>query len=393
MTTSYDSNTNKFVVLKEWTKERVMVPVKDIQNMQNNDPWKKSNIVFDYYDGKNSEEIIDPSVINRDQQTFIYDIRRAAEVHKIVRRNIQSYVKPGAKILDIANKIEGDIVNIFGKNDLKAGIAFPPGLSINNIIAHDTANTNDTRTLEYNDICKIDYGTHVNGYIIDCAFSMAFNPEYENLLNASKEATWTGIKMSGPDASIYDISKEIKEVIESYECTIKGKTYPIVPIKDLGGHNIRKYDIHAGQLILSAPYESKQYKESRMNANEFYAIETFASTGSGKLAKGYSLQSNHYMLNKEVTTPYKGKLNTFNTVYWWIKKNRSTLPFCPRWIEKENIKGVTMSLNEFARKSNPPYVIELPPLEDIPGSYVSHFEHTIYLHDYGKEVLSAGDDY
>jgi methionine aminopeptidase type II len=378
---------NKLIVLGEW--KRNMRSENDIRNVDNN-KWKESNVVFDY-SGKNS---IKKNVLETDTPTFIYDIRRAAEVHKIVRKNIQSYIKPGVKILDVANKIENDIVKIFGQNDLKAGIAFPPGLSINNVIAHDTANSNDTRIIGYDDICKIDYGTHVNGYIIDCAFSAAFNPEYENLLNASKEATWAGIRMSGPDASIYDISKEIKEVIESHECTIKGKTYPIVPIKDLGGHNIKKYEIHAGQLILSAPYENKQYKESRMNANEFYAIETFASTGSGKMGKSSSLQSNHYMLNKEVTTPYKGKLNTFNTVYWWIKKNRSTLPFCPRWIEKENIKGVTMSLNEFARKSHPPHVIELPPLvEEVPTSYVSHFEHTIYLHDHGKEVLSAGDDY
>lgn len=323
----------------------------------------------------------------------IYDLRKAAECHKIIRRDIQNYIKPGTKIIDICNRIENGIIQILGKNDLKAGIAFPTGVSLNNIIAHDTANLNDTRVLEYNDICKVDFGCHVDGYIIDSAFSVAFNPEFENLLEASREATYTGTSMCGADAYIYDISSAIKEIIESYEVTISGKTYQVRPVSDLGGHGIDRYIIHSGDMILCSPYESKEYKSTRIQSNRQYAIETFATTGTGKMSKSRTLQSNHYMLNKDNDTPYRGKLKTINTVYNWIQKNRSTLAFCPRWLENEKIKGVGLSLGELSRKCNPPIVIEYPPLEDIPGSYVSHYEHTLYIHDYGTEVLSRGDDY
>jgi methionyl aminopeptidase len=144
---------------------------------------------------------------------------------------------------------------------------------------------------------------------------------------------------------------------------------------------------------LCAPCESREYKQQRIRADQQYAIETFASTGTGKMFKSKSRQSNHYMLNKDNPLPYKGKLKTINNVYNWIKKNRSTLAFCPRWLEDQKIKGVTLSLNELARRCNPPIVIEYPPLEDIEGSYVSHYEHTIYVHEYGTEILSKGDDY
>jgi len=33
------------------------------------------------------------------------------------------------------------------------------------------------------------------GRIMDCAFTMAFNPRYDNLLKAVKDATNTGIKV------------------------------------------------------------------------------------------------------------------------------------------------------------------------------------------------------
>ena len=36
------------------------------------------------------------------------------------------------------------------------------------------------------------------GYIVDCAFTVAFNPMFDPLLEASREATNTGIKVHSP---------------------------------------------------------------------------------------------------------------------------------------------------------------------------------------------------
>lgn len=360
--------------------------------------WKRPMRSLD--EAEKIPNLIIPNPTNSNKSTkddkqipqLLYDLRRAAECHKIVRRNVQGIIKPGIKILDICNYIENNIKEIFGKNDLKAGVAFPTGVSLNNVICHDTANINDTRIIGKDDICKIDMGCHVNGMIIDSAFSVAFNPQYEPILEASKQATLKGMQLSGPDAYIYDISKEIKEILNSYEAMINNKVYSIIGIGDIGGHNLERYIIHAGKLVLCAPYESKEYKSQRMLENEQFAIETFASTGTGKMVKS-TKQSNHYMLNKDNLRPYKGKLKTINNVYNWVKKNRSTLAFCPRWLEDEKMKGINLSLNELARKSNPPIIVEYPPLEDIEGSLVSHYEHTIFITENGKEILSHGDDY
>lgn len=37
-----------------------------------------------------------------------------------------------------------------------------------------------------------DFGTQINGHIIDSAFTVAFNPKYDPLLEAVKAATNTG---------------------------------------------------------------------------------------------------------------------------------------------------------------------------------------------------------
>lgn len=91
-------------------------------------------------------------------------------------------------------------------------------------------------------MCKIDFGVHINGRIIDCAWTVAFNPKYDELLKAVREATNTGIKVreinsftfhsnsimqtAGIDVRLCDMGEAIQEVMESYEIELDGKVYP-----------------------------------------------------------------------------------------------------------------------------------------------------------------------
>jgi len=125
----------------------------------------------------------------------IQNLRKAAECHRTVRKWVQSYMRPGRKLIDICNKLEDLNRYLVSENGLHAGIAFPTGCSINHVAAHFSPNPgDDDLVLGYDDVCKIDFGTQVEGGIIDCAFTVAFNPVYDNLLLAAKEATNTGIR-------------------------------------------------------------------------------------------------------------------------------------------------------------------------------------------------------
>ena len=75
---------------------------------------------------------------------------------------------------------------------------FFTGCSLNHCAAHFTPNAGDKTVLKYDDVMKIDFGTHINGRIVDCAFTVAPNKaKYENLLMSVKDATNTGIKFAG----------------------------------------------------------------------------------------------------------------------------------------------------------------------------------------------------
>lgn len=49
------------------------------------------------------------------------------------------------------------------EDGLKAGLAFPTGCSLNHCAAHYTPNAGDNTVITKDDVCKIDYGVHING--------------------------------------------------------------------------------------------------------------------------------------------------------------------------------------------------------------------------------------
>ncbi len=167
--------------------------------------------------------------------------------------------------------LENTARKLIGENGLEAGLAFPTGCSLNHCAAHYTPNAGDTTVLKYDDVCKIDFGTHINGRIIDCAFTLTFDNKYDKLLEAVRNATNTGIKEAGIDVRLCDVGEAIQEVMESYELEIDGKVYPglsdstitniflnikllfiwfsVKSIRNLNGHSIGPYRIHAGKTV------------------------------------------------------------------------------------------------------------------------------------------------
>lgn len=111
------------------------------------------------------------------------------------RKHIQKWVRPGMTMIEICEELENTARKLINENGLQAGLAFPTGCSRNHVAAHYTPNTGDKTVLEYDDVTKIDFGTHINGRIIDCAFTLTFNPKYDALVQAVRDATNTGIKV------------------------------------------------------------------------------------------------------------------------------------------------------------------------------------------------------
>jgi methionyl aminopeptidase len=316
--------------------------------------------------------------------TEIYsELRLAAEAHRQTRQHIQRFVKPGMTMIQICEELENTARKLIGEKGLEAGLAFPTGCSRNHCAAHYTPNAGDTTVLEYDDVVKFDFGTHIKGRIIDCAWTYAPNPRYAKLLEAVKDATNTGIREAGIDVRLCDIGAAIQEVMESYEVELDGKTYQVKSIRNLNGHSISPYRIHSGKTVPIV----KGGETTKMEENEFYAIETFGSTGRGVVHD--DMECSHYMKNFDA--PYAAlRLQSSKQLLGLINKNFGTLAFCKRWLDRAGATKYQMALKDLCDKG----VVEAyPPLCDTKGCYTAQYEHTIILRPTCKEVVSRGDDY
>lgn len=315
---------------------------------------------------------------------YLNDLRRAAEIHRQVRQYAQRTIKPGMTMTSIAELIENSVQSLAeGKNWKEAGTGFPTGLSINDCAAHWTPNKGDKTILQEDDVMKVDFGVHVNGRIIDSAYTATFNSKYDPLLESVRAATNTGIKEAGIDVRLCDIGAAVQETMESYELSLNGRTYPIRCIRNLNGHNIKPYTIHGGK---SVPIVDNG-DQTKMEEGETFAIETFGSTGRGLVLNGgdvshYALNPDHEHIPLKLLSA-KHLLSTIQTTF-------GTLPFCRRYLDNVGEDKYLLGLNQLV-KSN--IVKDYPPLMDTKGCYTAQFEHTLILKPTAKEILSRGEDY
>jgi len=149
-----------------------------------------------------AEEIRHQAAMEKMDDDFLCDYRKAVETHRQVRQYVQTIAKPSVAMSKLAQEIEDGVRALVGHSGieigdaLKAGQGFPTGLALNNVAAHWTPNPGAKEViLQYDDVLKIDFGVHVNGRIVDSAFTVAANPVYDNLLAAVKAATNAGVRV------------------------------------------------------------------------------------------------------------------------------------------------------------------------------------------------------
>ncbi|KAL8681541.1 MAG: hypothetical protein Q9186_002357 [Xanthomendoza sp. 1 TL-2023] len=221
--------------------------------------------------------------LDRMNNDFLTEYRHGAEVHRQVRQWTQKSIKPGQSLTEIAEGIEDGVRALTGHqgleegDNIKGGMGFPTGLSLNHCAAHYTPNAGNKTILQKEDVMKVDFGVHINGRIVDSAFTLAFDPVYDNLLAAVKDATNTGVREAGIDVRMSDIGAAIQEAMESYEVEIGGQTLPVKSIRNLNGHSIVQYSIHGSKSVPIV----KGGDQTKMEEGETFAIETFGSTGKG----------------------------------------------------------------------------------------------------------------
>lgn len=277
-------------------------------------------------------------------------IIKAGKIASEVKKYARSIIKKDTPLIEIAEKIESKISELGGKS------AFPVNLSINNIAAHYTPD-HDDKTLAHG-LLKVDFGVQVDGWVADNAFSLDLENDEENkkLIKASEEALEKALKIMKKEISTDEIGKIIQETIESYGFS---------PVINLSGHSMDHYDLHSGITIPNI----NDKKDIKLKEG-LYAVEPFATTGSGRIHD--SKPSGIYYLKeiKNVRSPIAREVLEF------IKEEYNRLPFCSRWLVKKLGTRVLFGLRELESRGN---LHNFPQLVESKESKVSQAEQTVLI--------------
>ena len=270
--------------------------------------------------------------------------------HAIVKEKSRQYVKEGKTLLEITEKIEKDIY------EQDAMLAFPVELQLNNIV-HYSSDLNDKTILTKDDVVKVDFGLlSRDGYLSDSAYTVCFNPEYEEMTNLCKSALEAVLEYIKPNIEFGQIGKFLEEYF-------KNKPYKL--IKNLEGHQLRVWNLHGGKTIPSY----NNHDPRTMKPGEAYAVELFVTDGDGYINS--SNNGNIFSVMENVTPP-----RDFNArkVLDQIYRERKTLPFSKRYLVQKAKSQLT------AKRMIDSRCLHLYPfLKEREGSKIVQFEETIFV--------------
>jgi methionyl aminopeptidase len=289
------------------------------------------------------------------------DYIKAGQIAKEVKIYASSIIKPGVLLIEIANKIEEKIIELGGK------IAFPVNLSTEDIAAHYTPSYNDTKKAE--GLLKIDIGVHIQGCVCDIAFSMDLTPEkkYSKLIESSKNALNSALevlKEKKSKVSFNEIGEKIQKEIQKLNFS---------PIRNLSGHSLSKFQIHSGETIPN--YANGNIKQI---SNGAFAIEPFATTGSGIVYEGSG--SGIY----KITRLQQPRDQNSREILNYITTEKETLPFSQRELVK---KFGTRALFSIQNLKKAGIIEEYPMLIEQEHKPVSQAETSVLITENKVHIL------
>jgi methionyl aminopeptidase len=297
-------------------------------------------------------------------------LRESGRISATALAHGRKMIVPGTRLEDIQRAVEAKIREMGGEP------AFPAQTSRNHIAAHYCSPPGDGTTVQAGDIIKLDCGTHVDGYVTDNATTVDLRDGDDSLLcTASRMALDNAIAVMGPGVSLTEIGRQVETTIQSLG---------FKPVRNLCGHGVARYTIHCAP---SVPNYADP-KAAKLRPNMTIACEPFASDGKGMI--DVDGKAEVFMLMRDVRPKdnLSGELQR-------VMEQSERLPFArrdlARWLggvgknDGKNDGKVEDALKVLLKKG---LIEEFPPLCEKPGVRIAQFEHTIFIHDSGAEVVT-----
>ncbi len=289
--------------------------------------------------------------------------KKAGKINIKAKKLVEKLAKPGAKVLDITEKVEALI------KEEGAKPAFPLNVSLNNVAAHYTPDMDCKIALGDDDIIKFDVGVQVGGYIADSAITISTNPKNDlhiKLIDAAQKSLEKAIELVKPGVKVETIGETIEKTM---------KSFGVKPIENLSGHGVNQYIQHDEPSIWNVKRAGATLQEGMS-----IAIEPFSTNGQGSVYDDKEVQIFEFIGKIPV------RLMEARRILQMAEKDFERLPFAKRWVEKKvgklKLALALRELNQFGA------LYQYPVLKEKGNGLVAQFEHTMIIEKDGVFVTT-----
>lgn len=290
------------------------------------------------------------------------DYVKAGQIAARVLKEVRNEILPKAKVIKICTLAEKKIVEYGGRP------AFPCNVCIDHIAAHRTSPRDDNAIIPHSGLVKIDIGVHINGRIADTALTVDVDGTLEGFVAATDDALKEALQMIQPGVELGEVGKMIERII---------KAYGLRPIKNLTGHNLKRYKLHGGKRVPN----TKSRGDGLVEVGEYYAIEPFATSGAGKVVDTDFV---YIFTNSSIDEALEGTTEKLRT---YLREKYGPLPFTSRWVKTSSHE--VKLLEEFRELLKFKAIIGHPMQVEKGKRPVSTSEHTVFVSEQGPIILTA----
>ena len=310
----------------------------------------------------------------------------SAKIHNFISKKlIENILNKNCTLEEIIFFIENTIkkkIKYNVDNPMDGGIPFPPMIGVNNVIAHQTLKDNSKKyKIKNNDIIRIDYGVHTNGYVIDSAFTYSLNNKYDDFFNISKKITRKAVSLCNVDKSIIDFGEEMDEYIHSKQFEYEGKIYNCKIIKNLNGHNIKRFHVHGGQKLPCI----KNNISGKIKNNVVYALEPFISAENDYVYHSKDFSSYH--VNYDKNNKYLNKND--KKLLFDIKKQYKFFYFRDNYLYND----LNLHMKQLKNLIDKKYIVKESSFVVYKNPIISHFEHNVFVNENKNYFLTKNKYY
>ena len=257
---------------------------------------------------------------------------------------------------------------------LERGIAFPTCISVNNICGHYSPCPEDSTKLVNEDLVKIEFGAHMDGYPANVAHTLIIGGKAKDkkaaVTLAAYDAFIAGTRLIKSGGTNQEVTAAIQKI-----CT----EYGVEPLQGVLSHKVKKHLIDGNEVIINKETPEQRVDDWEFAPGDVIAFDVYVASGDG-MGREADMRTTVY--KREMEMQYSLKSTRARAFFSEVNKKYPCLPFSIRGFE--DLTGAKLGVRECVDHE---LLMGYPVLQDKTGEVVARFGGCVVVQPKSTAIL------